>query len=200
MGKSDGHTPGRNTEVASIHANAKQHSVAHCYPRSGVSTEKKLLSPLRAPRWSNDGKFVVGGYVGSGKGRVGDVYICPAGSQPCEKLTIGYNPIWSRDDSVIYYLRPGQFPQVAELWSFNRKDRREVHLADLGRCTPSVIFSTYRLRARSPTPNSNLARTNYGSQTFPPIEFDLVESLQKVLCRRQPFRVDGRPSEKDSYF
>jgi hypothetical protein len=101
-----------------------------------VRCRKKPLVPLRAARWSNDGKFVVGGYVGSGKGRVGDVYICPAGSEPCEKLTIGYNPIWSRDDSVIYSLRPGQFPQVAELWSFNRKDRREVHLADLGPMYP----------------------------------------------------------------
>ena len=98
--------------------------------------EKKLLVPLRAPRWSNDGKLVVGGYVGDGKGRVGDVYICPAGSEPCEKLTIGYNPIWSTDDSVIYSLRPGQFPQLAELWNFNRKDRKEVHLADLGPMSP----------------------------------------------------------------
>ena len=74
--------------------------------------------------------------VGSGKGRVGDICICPAGPGPCEKLTIGYIAIWSRDDSVIYFQRPGQFPQLAELWSFNRKDRKEVHLADLGPMYP----------------------------------------------------------------
>lgn len=77
-------------------------------------------------------------YFGSGQGRVGDICVCPAGPGPCEKLTIGSNAIWSRDDSAIYFQRPGQLPQLTELWSINRKNRKEVHLADLGPMYPIV--------------------------------------------------------------
>jgi serine/threonine protein kinase len=99
-------------------------------------SEMKLDLPLRMPRWSNNGKFVVGINVGNSKGRVGDICICPAGPGPCEKLTAGYIAILSRDDSIVYFQRPSQLPQIAELWSFNRKTRKEVHLADLGPMYP----------------------------------------------------------------
>jgi eukaryotic-like serine/threonine-protein kinase len=100
--------------------------------------EAKLDRPLRHPRWSNDGKLIVGFHLGltNSKDRVGDISICHAGLGPCEKLTRGFNPIWSRDDSVVYFQRPGQFPQVTELWSINRNDRKEAHIANLGPMYP----------------------------------------------------------------
>ena len=96
--------------------------------------ETKLDRPLRHPRWSNDGKLIVGFHLGltNSNDRVGDISICHAGLGPCEKLTRGFNPIWSRDDSVVYFQRPSQFPQIAELWSINRNDRKEAHIANLG--------------------------------------------------------------------
>jgi Tol biopolymer transport system component len=94
--------------------------------------ETNLDVPLRSPKWSNDGKLIVGAQPGpAGKGRVGEIYICPAGPGPCEMLTKGYNPLWARDDSTIYFLRTGRFSNGAELWRISRKDRKETHLADL---------------------------------------------------------------------
>src|SRR5262249_52128670 len=70
--------------------------------------EEKLDVGLSYVRWSNDDKSVLG-YQRLPKRRDGDVFICPAKPGPCEKLTSGYNPRWSDDDSIIYFLRGNKF-------------------------------------------------------------------------------------------
>ena len=122
--------------VYTLMQNDRESSTTIHHLESGRETNLDL--PLRAAKWSNDGKLILGVHRGSGKGRVGDICVCPAGPGPCEKLTIGSNAIWSRDDSAIYFQRPGQLPQLTELWSINRKNRKEVHLADLGPMYPIV--------------------------------------------------------------
>jgi hypothetical protein len=37
---------------------------------------------------------------------------------------------------VVYFQRPSQFPQIAELWSINMKDRKETYIANLGPMYP----------------------------------------------------------------
>ena len=93
--------------------------------------EVSLNRPLRRPRWSRDGNFIVGSDYRSSTTRDGDICICPAGSGACQKVTKGYNPVWSVDDSHIYFLRTGKSKDRAALWSVSREGTNERWIADL---------------------------------------------------------------------
>ena len=92
--------------------------------------EVNLGRVLVSPRWSNDGKFVLG-FQRVERSRAGQIYICPRGSDVCEKLTDGYNPSWSKDNSAVFFLRTGEFSDGAELWTISRTGRDERRVANL---------------------------------------------------------------------
>ena len=93
--------------------------------------EISLNRPLRRPRWSRDGTFIVGSDYGSSTTRDGDICICPVGSGACQKVTKGYNPVWSIDDSHIYFLRTGKPKDGPELWSVSRDGTNAKWVANL---------------------------------------------------------------------
>jgi Tol biopolymer transport system component len=92
--------------------------------------EFNLPQALNTPRLSRDGKLIAGVERPLGT-REGDIYTCTVNPGPCEKLTIGYNPVWSSDASTIYFLRTGHVLDGAELWTISRKTRKETHIDNL---------------------------------------------------------------------
>jgi serine/threonine protein kinase len=85
---------------------------------------------LRHHRWSHDGKFIAGTDVSSGK-ESSDIAICPTDGTSCRKLTGGYDPHWSSNDSVIYFKRDENVEDGAELWSIAADGSNENHIIDL---------------------------------------------------------------------
>ena len=108
--------------------------------------EVSLGRVLLNPQWSNDGRFVVG-FQRAEKGRAGQIYICPRSPDACKELTVdGYNPSWSKDDSLVYFLRTGQLSDGAELWAISRTGNDERRIANLRPMYP--IAHRYDVSAR----------------------------------------------------
>jgi len=107
--------------------------------------EVSLGHLLVSPQWSNDGRFVLG-FQRAERGRGGPIYICPRVADACEKLTDGYNPSWSKDNSVVYFLRAGQLSDGAELWAISRSGNDERRIANLRPMSP--IAHRYDVSAR----------------------------------------------------
>ena len=83
------------------------------------------------PRWSHDGRFVVGTASASSKRPMGDVTVCPVEGGPCRRVATGFGQCWSGDDSRVYFLRAGSFADGRELWSVSREGGDERHVIDL---------------------------------------------------------------------
>jgi Tol biopolymer transport system component/DNA-binding winged helix-turn-helix (wHTH) protein len=92
--------------------------------------EIKLNRALVRARWSHTGNLLAGAERVPGS-REGDIYVCSINPEKCDRLTRGYYPRWSIDDSVIYFLRSGPLSNGAELWSIGRMNGTAKHIADL---------------------------------------------------------------------
>jgi Tol biopolymer transport system component len=68
---------------------------------------------MLAPRWSSDGRSVLG-HTTAGPAVVAT---CPVDGTACHRLTAGKMPVWSADGSRIYFLRDTAMPAFKELWS-----------------------------------------------------------------------------------
>jgi eukaryotic-like serine/threonine-protein kinase len=86
--------------------------------------ERPLSIPIVVPRWSSDGRAVLG--VTTTAPFV--VAICPADGGPCRRLVPGRNPVWSADGATIYFLRNTANPAIKELWSMTAdgSDQRKL--------------------------------------------------------------------------
>jgi serine/threonine protein kinase/Tol biopolymer transport system component len=85
-----------------------------------------LALPIRSPRWSPDGRTVVG-YTTPAPTVVAT---CPVDGGACQRLTAGQAPVWSPDGSRIYFLRDTATPTVKELWSMRADGGDERKLFD----------------------------------------------------------------------
>jgi dipeptidyl aminopeptidase/acylaminoacyl peptidase len=85
-----------------------------------------LALPLQPPRWSPDGRMIVG--ETSTRPRV--VATCPADGGDCIRLGPGQKPVWSADGSSIYFLRDTADPAFKELWSTRPDGKDERKLFD----------------------------------------------------------------------
>jgi Tol biopolymer transport system component/predicted Ser/Thr protein kinase len=72
-----------------------------------------LALPIVPPRWSPDGRTVVGHTVTGPP----IVAACPVDGGACRRLTAGQVPVWSSDGSRIYFLRDIANSELKELWS-----------------------------------------------------------------------------------
>jgi len=87
------------------------------------------------------------GFQRAEKGRGGQIYICPRSTNACKELTVdGYNPSWSKDNSVVYFLRTGEISDGAELWAISRTGNDERRIANLRPMYP--IAHRYDVSAR----------------------------------------------------
>jgi eukaryotic-like serine/threonine-protein kinase len=87
--------------------------------------ELTLPIPIGRPRWSRDGRSVVGYWKGA-------IHACDADvPNRCESLTNGESPVPSADGSRIFFLRRTS-PNNADLWVLDRATKREHRLRTLG--------------------------------------------------------------------
>lgn len=93
--------------------------------------ETAFTKLLLHPRWSNDGNFVVGTDFTSGKWSLADVVLCPLNEEACRKLTQGYFPHWSSDNTFIYFNRLSSLKDGGEVWTITRDGKDEKHITDL---------------------------------------------------------------------
>ena len=96
--------------------------------KTGIETDMTIA--LRDLHWSSDGKTLVGGH--GLDDREATIWIYPVDGDPVE-LTTGIEPMWSRDESVVCFLR--NYPDDVELWTIQWRgdDKgREKLVARLG--------------------------------------------------------------------
>ncbi len=96
--------------------------------------ETVFAIPLRYPRWSPDGKWIVGTSRSTGKfrGMVGEISICSVATRACRQLTKGSSlPRWSGDGLIVYFLRHGKSQYEEELWSISVTGEDEKQIGKL---------------------------------------------------------------------
>ncbi|MDQ6706870.1 MAG: protein kinase [Acidobacteriota bacterium] len=101
----------------------------------GNGQEKRLAMPLSYPRWSPDGRSIVGEQAN------GQMAICPASGASCTSLTKGTHPAWDASGANIYFIRVGASRLHAQdLWSLDLKTRAEKKIATVGPFRSIDIF------------------------------------------------------------
>ena len=88
--------------------------------------EKILGSPIHSPRWSQDGREILGWTDDN------HVRICPAEGGECTTFTSGSRARWSSDGSQVYFFRTAQTPGWFDLWSASRDGSREKRITPMG--------------------------------------------------------------------
>jgi Tol biopolymer transport system component len=88
----------------------------------------KLHVALNQPRWSHDGRSLVGEVLGEQR-----IYVCPPTGEPCTRLgTVeGVLPFWSHDDSNIYFSVPSHSENSIGLSVVNRDGLGERRIAEM---------------------------------------------------------------------
>ena len=100
--------------------------------------ERTLAVAIQQPRWSPDGRTIVGQTTGAVAGMiVADqganrpvVAVCPADGGACRLLGLGRVPVWSPDGSRIFFQRDTANPAVKTLWSVTADGRDERKVFD----------------------------------------------------------------------
>ncbi|HEY7160001.1 MAG TPA: hypothetical protein VH815_02025, partial [Acidobacteriota bacterium] len=113
-----------------VYAKRKEGSVIATLIRNlKTGNERELAMALDDPRWSQDGKWITG--YNSDNKKNDSVYICPSDGGNCRLITNGINPVWSGDNSRLYFQRKGNLEDGAELWSIpidGSHERKETEL------------------------------------------------------------------------
>jgi hypothetical protein len=91
---------------------------------TGKETVFKAL--LREPKWSKDGKSILGTDLTHGSDlALREIAICAVDSSSCRQITRGFIPRWSTDGSLIYFLRNSKSGSGKELWSISAQGGNE---------------------------------------------------------------------------
>jgi Tol biopolymer transport system component len=95
----------------------KGKAVATLIRNIATREETSLKRPLDHPRWSSDGLSIVGiDPASSGDDAHGDIVTCLVATGTCRKVASeGHFPVWSADDSRIYFDK-----RRSEIWSVLR--------------------------------------------------------------------------------
>jgi Tol biopolymer transport system component len=95
-----------------------------------LTTGSESAFPLiRHPRWSPDGRFVIGTSVPSDSSNL-EVVLCSSDGGECRNLITGFYPHWS-SDSRIYFTRDSKRSDGEEIWTMSLAGRDEKNVADL---------------------------------------------------------------------
>lgn len=103
----------------------------------GKETEFSL--PLRHPRFSHDGKFIVGTLIAGGKQAKNEIIICPVDGGQCRGIANGIHPRWSADDSKIFYYGPNEQDSYP-VWVVSIYGGDEKKAAELRPMSPINMF------------------------------------------------------------
>ena len=104
-------------------------TVATVFRDIQTGTESVLARTLDSPRWSKDAKSLVGVDTSGGK-EFGDVVICSVATAACRKVAVdGASPIWSQDDSRIYFER-WRSADKRDVWSVSAEGQDEKRITE----------------------------------------------------------------------
>jgi Tol biopolymer transport system component len=93
-----------------------------------TGTRTRLAQVLQYPRWSHDGRFLVGNLTADNK-----IFICSSTGESCTAVgkANGAFPFWSQDDSGVFFVAPGTSPTTWELRIVNRDGTGEKQIAEM---------------------------------------------------------------------
>jgi Tol biopolymer transport system component len=92
-------------------------------------SESAFTMLLRHPRWSPDGRVIVGTDAQS-RSTFPELQLCPVDGGACRRLTTGAYAHWSQTGRI-YLVRKSTFPNGEEVWSVSPEGKDEVKVADL---------------------------------------------------------------------
>ncbi len=104
---------------------------------TGKETEFSL--PLRHPRFSHDGKLIVGTLIAGGKHARNELMICPVDGSPCRGIAEGIHPKWSADDTKIFYYGPKDQDNYP-VWVVSTGGSDKQKIAELSPMSPINMF------------------------------------------------------------
>jgi Tol biopolymer transport system component/DNA-binding winged helix-turn-helix (wHTH) protein len=107
-----------------------------------TGSETAFARALADPRWSKDGESILGADMRSSPpdSQFGDIVVCSVEGRLCQTVaTHGAGPIWSENDSLIYFERP-KSTDSQELWAVSRQGQNARWMADLQQVDPSASF------------------------------------------------------------
>jgi hypothetical protein len=87
--------------------------------------ERAISKPLNYPKWSKDGKHILGDSNGV-------IFLCSAQRGDCRNLTKGIQAVWSGNDSKIFFQRPAKLNHTRELWSITADGSNEIKIGEMG--------------------------------------------------------------------
>jgi serine/threonine protein kinase len=87
--------------------------------------ERAISEPLNYPKWSKDGRHILGDNNGV-------VFLCSAYSGDCRSLTKGIQAVWSGNESKIFFQRPAKLNHTRELWSISADGSDEIKIGEMG--------------------------------------------------------------------
>jgi serine/threonine protein kinase len=94
---------------------------------------------LRFVRWSHDGRFVAGTKI-KGEWSEAEITVCTVDGGLCRALTRGYYPLWSSDDTLIYFYKVSSSRDGEELWAISPDGVGERKIVDLRPTHPNGEF------------------------------------------------------------
>ena len=104
-------------------------TVATVFREIQTGTESVFARTLDSPRWSTDAKSVVGVDASAGQ-EFGDVVICSVATAACRKVAVdGASPVWSEDDSRIYFER-WRSADKRDVWSVSAEGQDEKRITE----------------------------------------------------------------------
>jgi serine/threonine protein kinase len=127
------------TEKFVVYVKRSQGGIEACVIRDLKNgTERALPVALDDPRWSKNGKWIAG--YDAPENADSNVIVCPADGGACRTLTRGINPVWSGDDSHIFFQRKAYSDDGADLWSVSLDGIGEKKIGEL---RPMVDIAYY---------------------------------------------------------
>jgi eukaryotic-like serine/threonine-protein kinase len=119
----------------------KNITVATLIREIATGKETVFRQSLRDPRWSKDGRWILGTELTSSDSDFfGDIVICSADARACRKLaTRGGTPRWSGDGSRVYFAR-FKSRTSRQLWSVSAEGEDERLIGELQPLKPNEHF------------------------------------------------------------
>jgi Tol biopolymer transport system component len=94
-----------------------------------TGAEKALPVALDDPRWSRDGKWIAGYDIVHNLNN--NILVCDSRGVSCRVITKGLYPLWSSDDSHLFFQRKGTVTDGMELWSIRLDGTEEKKTTEL---------------------------------------------------------------------
>ena len=99
--------------------------------------ERALPVIINRVQWSENGKWIAGTNF---ENMVENIFICPVDGKECRLLTKGVTPVWSPDNSRIFFQRKGELEDGGELWSISIDGSNEKKETELRPMSPIGFF------------------------------------------------------------